>query len=467
MSALNWQKAFGFIQQSKPELALVLLNKLKQANPVHPQVYHGLGIVCLQKSEFNQAYEYLALAQPSLKEDATFANHFGLSLHRLQRLDEALVWLKKATELMPEEAGFWANYAYVFESKKDWPAMECAFKEALKLEHQSLEFALGLAVALRQQSHSLAALQQLMRFSTSQDEDFYKEWLLNIWLAYGEQKTLKTLDTLSSKNADFYVALGDYFDEQLNRDKAAVGLLKTLYQRALSLKPTHSYSQYMLDLLDESTRQSLQAAPADYVESLYDAHAEQFETQLVNKLGYEAPDWFAHELKQYLQPQTPIKLLDLGCGTGLFAQALAQQGFSLKADGVDISANMLKQAQAKELYSRCVKQDINSFLTQSDDESYELISALDVLIYQGEYHQFLAHTKKALAHNGYFVITLECAENANQPYMLDKSGRFKHGLNAFISQAQSLSFKIIKQHQTCLRMEDDQKTQGAYLVFQA
>lgn len=467
MSALNWQKAFGFIQKGKPELALVVLNKLAQITPVHPQVYHGLGILQLQKSDFHAAYEYLQKVQSKLSEDATFANHLGLSLHRLNRLDEALSWLKKAVDADSNEASFWANYGYALESSQNWQAMFEAFNQALSLSPHTLEFALGKAVALRQQNQSLKALQQLMRFSQSQDDAFYKEWLLNIWLAYGEPKTLENLDKISSNNADFYAALGDYFDEQLKSDDLLTQFLIYLYQQALKLNPSHTYSQYMLALLEKTKRDALIQAPLDYVEGLYDTHAPQFETQLVNKLGYNAPNWFADTLVAYLTNQTAIKLLDLGCGTGLFVQALHQKGIKLEATGVDISANMLKQAQAKALYANCVKQDIHTFLTQAHDASYTLISALDVLIYQGEYQHFLTQTKRVLSAKGYLAVTLECSTQANQVYVVDKSGRFQHGLQSFIRQAELMGFNVLKLHQTDLRMEQGKPVEGAYLLFKA
>lgn len=467
MSALNWQKAFGFIQKGKPELAFVLLNKLAQIKPVHPQVYHGLGILELQKNNAHTAYDYLQKAQSKLAKDATFANHLGLSLHRLNRLDEALIWLKKAVDADSGEPSFWANYGYALESNQNWQAMFEAFNQALKLSPNTLEFALGKAVALRQQNQSPEALQQLMHFSQSQDEAFYKEWLLNTWLSYGEEKALQTLAKLPKQNADFYAALADYFDEQLKLEGSLNQFLIHLYQQALNLNSSHAYSQYMLALLEQTKRDALTQAPLSYVESLYDAHAHQFETQLVNKLGYDAPNWFADTLTAYFKDQTPVKLLDLGCGTGLFAQALHKQGINLNATGVDISANMLKQAQAKGLYANCVKQDIHTFLAQAHDASYFLISALDVLIYQGEYQEFLSQTKRVLSAKGYLAVTLECSPQTNQPYVVDKSGRFQHGLQAFIDQAQSTGFKLVQKHTGQLRLENTKSVEGAYLLFKA
>ena len=47
---------------------------------------------------------------------------------------------------------------------------------------------------------------------------------------------------------------------------------------------------------------------------------------------------------------TPKRVLDFGCGTGLFGQALRLNGFA-NIDGVDLSADMLAQAKGKNIYA--------------------------------------------------------------------------------------------------------------------
>lgn len=470
---MNWQKAFRLIQQGKPDMACLILNKLAQTQPVHPQVYHGLGIIALEKNEINQAYNWLSKAHTQLEKDASFASHFGLALHRLHRLDEALIWLNKATVMMPDEPGFWANYGYGLESKKDWPQMQHAFMQALHLQPNSLEFALGCAVALRQQQHYLAALQRLAGFIERADLDdaFYQEWLLNVWLAYDEEQTWQTIKTLPQQNASFYCAIADYFDEQLPRNPNLTSLLKRLYQLALEIDPNQHDSQHMLDLLDEDTRSAINQIPAEYIERLYDAHADQFDAQLVSKLKYQAPIWFADVLSSEFKsnPNHPsaTSLLDLGCGTGLFAKALANKGITISATGVDMSANMLEKARATGCYKQLIKQNLNDFLAQAGPIKYELISALDVLIYQGEYQSFLAHSKRLLTSGGYLAVTLECANIPSQSHILHHNGRFKHGLDEFIEQANSTGLQLVHKHVGCLRLEDHQEVAGAYLLFQA
>ena len=81
--------------------------------------------------------------------------------------------------------------------------------------------------------------------------------------------------------------------------------------------------------------------PADN-RNLYARWASTYDTEFVEAEGYVYP---AHIAELVTAPGTPI--LDVGCGTGLVAVALAASGTAWIIDGIDISAHMLAQAAAK------------------------------------------------------------------------------------------------------------------------
>eukprot|EP01031_Cornospumella_fuschlensis_P022258 gene22258-27220_t len=62
----------------------------------------------------------------------------------------------------------------------------------------------------------------------------------------------------------------------------------------------------------------------EYVKEVFNALAGDFESRLVNQLGYKAPWRLAHMVKQRLEEQgrggVHQRVLDLGCGSGLFAK---------------------------------------------------------------------------------------------------------------------------------------------------
>lgn len=80
---------------------------------------------------------------------------------------------------------------------------------------------------------------------------------------------------------------------------------------------------------------------------LYDAWAESYDAEL-RENGYATPGRCARALVRFCgDPGAPI--LDFGCGTGLSGVALAEAGFRT-IDGVDLSADMLKGAQTRQVY---------------------------------------------------------------------------------------------------------------------
>ena len=108
---------------------------------------------------------------------------------------------------------------------------------------------------------------------------------------------------------------------------------------------------------------------------LYDDWAASYEVE-VGENGYATPGRCAAALADALGDlDQPI--LDFGCGTGLSGLALKLAGFSI-IDGVDLSADMLAQARAKDLYRRLRQIDAGETLGHSPGD-YAAIAAIGVI----------------------------------------------------------------------------------------
>ncbi|NBC31742.1 MAG: methyltransferase domain-containing protein [Alphaproteobacteria bacterium] len=88
--------------------------------------------------------------------------------------------------------------------------------------------------------------------------------------------------------------------------------------------------------------------PPGYVAALFDQYAPRFDVKLVERLGYCVPELLAAAIAE-LKParENDGRVLDLGCGTGLAAEAVRRRAAWL--EGVDLSAGMLDQARRKGL----------------------------------------------------------------------------------------------------------------------
>src|ERR1700737_145851 len=99
--------------------------------------------------------------------------------------------------------------------------------------------------------------------------------------------------------------------------------------------------------------EKLSAMPPAYVRALFDQYAPKFETALVGDLGYRGP---ALLFKAVLAARHAVRkpgffkrAIDLGCGTGLAATALAREVDHFI--GIDLAPRMIEQARSTGLYA--------------------------------------------------------------------------------------------------------------------
>jgi predicted TPR repeat methyltransferase len=97
------------------------------------------------------------------------------------------------------------------------------------------------------------------------------------------------------------------------------------------------------------------APPSAFVESLFDQYAGEFDAALVERLGSRVPQLLQDALSA-AGCTGFAHAVDLGCGTGLMGERL--RGAASFLEGYDISAGMLKEAEAKRIYDRLERQDL-------------------------------------------------------------------------------------------------------------
>jgi len=103
----------------------------------------------------------------------------------------------------------------------------------------------------------------------------------------------------------------------------------------------------------------------------YKEFAKAYDAEFASALGYCYPRIIA---QMYLGEAKPDDgpIADIGCGTGLVAEALGSDQF---IDGFDISPEMLVKASEKALYRRLFEVDITSDLTPYQHQYGAVVSA--------------------------------------------------------------------------------------------
>jgi predicted TPR repeat methyltransferase len=93
---------------------------------------------------------------------------------------------------------------------------------------------------------------------------------------------------------------------------------------------------------------------------LYRDWAGSYDQHLERGLRYVAPTVIAQMLS-VAEPDHRVRVLDVGCGTGLVGVSLSKLGF-VQLDGLDFSSQMLDEARRKGVYRKLIHADLNESL---------------------------------------------------------------------------------------------------------
>ncbi|MDB5807994.1 MAG: methyltransferase [Betaproteobacteria bacterium] len=216
-------------------------------------------------------------------------------------------------------------------------------------------------------------------------------------------------------NPDFsqpYINLGRLCEMMGTRAEAA-----QCYRQAIAANVEPETFRHFLDAAEGVMTGR---APAAYARTVFDNFAEQFDHRLVADLGYRIPQILGERVLE-LCASRQLRVLDLGCGTGLCAQHLKPSASSMI--GVDVSPAMLAKAGTLKLYDELIEQDITDYLTAAAPASFDLVLAADVFVYIGDLAQVFNETARVLDNEGLFAFSVERTEEARD-FMLQPNGRY-------------------------------------------
>jgi predicted TPR repeat methyltransferase len=243
-----------------------------------------------------------------------------------------------------------------------------------------------------------------------------------------------------------------------------------LLKRNLELHPDDEYMRHQINRLEGH---QTDAAPSAYIVKVFDQYAEKFDQHLQTGLAYTAPHDIVGLLAQHAPEAHRWQVLDLGCGTGLVAQALAGRAQSLI--GVDLSQKMLDQARARGAYSKLVCADVLDHLQQSAEGSHDTIVATDVFIYVGKIDQVVEQSRRVLVPGGLLAFTVEDMGAVGAPpteadlargHRLERSGRYSHADAHLRKLAERHGFRVVTHQPTTIRKEKGQPLAGQLVLWQ-
>ncbi|MGB0507910.1 MAG: methyltransferase domain-containing protein [Pikeienuella sp.] len=261
-------------------------------------------------------------------------------------------------------------------------------------------------------------------------------------------------------------ALADAYNLALDLEHAGkLDEAAKAYQAVLALDPAdHGGASVRLAAMGKG--EAPDQAPAAYVATLFDQHAEVFDGILVEQLGYAVP-MMVRERLEALKLGPFDRLLDLGCGTGLSGETLEDQAKHLT--GVDLAAGMIEMSDEKEIYDELYVADATHFLQNHEAAKWDLIIATDVLPYIGDAVPLFQATAKRLKADGLFVFSTETigAEVLkDRNWTVTPYQRYAHSAEYIGQELARFGLSVLEQSEITVRFEQGAPIPGHLIVAQ-
>ncbi|HWY62358.1 MAG TPA: tetratricopeptide repeat protein [Rhizomicrobium sp.] len=197
-----------------------------------------------------------------------------------------------------------------------------------------------------------------------------------------------------------------------------------------------------------------------YVRHLFDQFSAEYDARMRGQLAYAAPEILGalYDLVSGAGPaaqgRKDLRILDLGCGTGLAGAVFRTRASRL--DGVDLSPAMIDKAYARRIYDHLMVGDIETALADSGP-SYDLIVAADTLVYLGDLAPVFAGARARLGQHGYFLFTVEAGP---ADFALGPKRRWRHSEAYLRRAAASAGFQVAGLVAASPRHEANQPVEG-------
>jgi len=366
-----------------------LYRRILEVAPDYPDAVHYSGVLAHQEGRSEQA---VALIERSLELDpdrADWYSNLGIVLRDRLKLDEAIVACQHAIALDPDHANAHNNLGVLLRAQGKVIEAEAAYRAAIRVSPDHSDAYTNLGILLNGQKRTHEAVVCFCKVITFRPK-------------HPEARRLLALA---------HCTIGEV-DE-------AVGV----FEEWLAEEPDHPIALHMIAAC--SGRDVPARASDAFVEMTFDSFAGSFDSKLATLL-YRAPALVAGMLADSdVEASKSLDVLDAGCGTGLCGPLIAPHARRLV--GVDLSARMLAQAQARNVYDELVKRELTAYLLDSPG-AFDVIVSADTLVYFGPLQGVVLASADALRPGGRLIFTVEALidARANAGYSISPNGRYSH-----------------------------------------
>lgn len=145
----------------------------------------------------------------------------------------------------------------------------------------------------------------------------------------------------------------------------------------------------------------------ELVKKKFDKLADTYEKAL-EKFKYFGVDHLSRIFLRHVEncsQHNQFDVLDLGCGTGLCGQRF--KPFARSLDGIDLSPKMLEIARNLDIYNQLYSDDVLTYLTKAQSNTYDLVTSAGVFVYLNELQTVFTSCFSILWPGGLLVFTID------------------------------------------------------------
>lgn len=443
--------------QGQYSLATDILNQLLIQHPDFAPGYNNLGIMHYAQGHYTEAIKCYKLALEKNHDYVDAYYNLGLAYTKNNDLDDAAISYKNLLALAPEHFAARFQLACILMQLEKW-VDGLSYFLAIEAEHpHHLETQINLATCyLKQGDLDNAKLHYLM---ASELNPLDTQMLFNLGHISMQQGYID--DAIRH-----YLCLLDVSpdDFSAHNNLGAIYIIKNdiesalhFYQAALRIQPHNTAIEHIVKILKKD--KNLSISPSEYVKSLFNYYADHYDAHLLNVLNYQVPQILYNALAKEHLLKEQLDILDLGCGTGLCGVAFKTHAARLI--GVDLSDKMLEIAAEKHVYDELVNEDFIAYLSRQQ-QTYDLITAGDVLVYIGDLIAVFKYASQALRPQGLLIFNTEISEELD--YTIQKSGRFAHAKGYIERLAREAGLGIVYYEVCVTRSQENMPVFGHVVV---
>ena len=469
-----------------------IYQKILRDAPNHPIALHLMGVIAYQNRENDVALDFIKKALIIKPDYAEAHNNLGVIFKELKEIDEAITCYKRALTINNDYAEAHYNLGVVLKEMGKLDEAITSYKRALEHKPDYAEALYNLGNSLNECGELEEAIASYRETITIKPD--YAEAHNNLG------NVLKKIGKPNEAEFSYRKALAirpDYAEAHSNlgtvlRELGRLNDAEESYKKALSIKPdfaeTHSNLGHVLHALGkfneaaESLRKAVgiepdlpgvqhrlnallgittDFAPRQYVEDIFNSYAKKFDNHLVNVLKYDAPIMLKKALLDLGLAQRKYKnVIDLGCGTGL--SGLEFRDIAETLIGIDLSEEMVRKAEQKNIYDQLYVDDIVGRLEILKTQ-FSLFISSDVFIYIGDLLPLFSCIKRHSTQNSLLVFSTEHTDDGD--FILRNTARYAHSKDYILSIAKQQGFRL-EFFTTCnLRYERDGWIIGGLFVL--